>query len=150
MKLHELTTVGGARKSGKRRGRGTSSGLGKTSGRGQKGQKARSGVSLGGFEGGQNPLYRRLPKRGFHNLFSKNIQTVSLEKLQQAIDKGTLSAKDEITSEALVKAKLIRKHFDGVKLLGQHLLTTPLKFASGHFYSAGARKALEKAKCQIA
>ena len=148
MKLHELTTVGGARATKKRRGRGTSSGLGKTAGRGQKGQGSRSGVSLGGFEGGQNPLYRRLPKRGFCNIFAKNVQTIGLNRLQKALDEGKLDLKADITPASLVAAGLIRKRFDMVKILGDSVLTHPVKIAV-HQYSDTARKALEEAKCTL-
>ena len=118
MKLNELRDNPGARKERKRVGRGIGSGLGKTSGAGQKGQKSRSGVSLLGFEGGQMPLYRRLPKRGFKNVFRKDLDIVNLGSLQQAIDAKKVDAGKTIDSEALKAAGLVRKRCDGVRLLG--------------------------------
>jgi large subunit ribosomal protein L15 len=118
MRLNELRDNPGARKERKRVGRGIGSGLGKTSGAGQKGQKSRSGVSLLGFEGGQMPLYRRLPKRGFKNVFRKDFDIVNLGRLQQAIDAKKLDAGKTIDSEALKAAGLVKKRCDGVRLLG--------------------------------
>jgi len=118
MKLNELRDNPGARKERKRVGRGIGSGLGKTSGAGQKGQKSRSGVSLLGFEGGQMPLYRRLPKRGFKNVFRKDFDIVNLGSLQQAIDAKKVDAGKTIDSDALKAAGLVRKRCDGVRLLG--------------------------------
>ncbi len=117
MKLNELSDNSGARKSAMRVGRGIGSGKGKTSGRGQKGQKSRSGVSLLGFEGGQMPLYRRLPKRGFKNIFSKHFAEVNLGRVQTAIDAKKLDAGKTITAEALIAAGLVRRVRDGVRLL---------------------------------
>ncbi|RWF27364.1 50S ribosomal protein L15, partial [Mesorhizobium sp.] len=102
MKLNDLRDKDGATHSRKRLGRGIGSGSGKTAGRGVKGQKARSGVAINGFEGGQMPLYRRLPKRGFNNLFGKSFAVVSLAKIQAAIDAKKLDAKAAVTAEALV------------------------------------------------
>ena len=104
MNLNQLSDIPGAYKARKRVGRGIGSGTGKTSGRGHKGQKSRSGVSLAGFEGGQMPLYRRLPKRGFHNLFRKRFEVVNLDRLQAAIDNGKLEAKKPVDRAALVAA----------------------------------------------
>lgn len=118
MKLNELRDNPGARPSKKRVGRGLGSGLGKTSGKGQKGQKARTGVSLNGFEGGQNPLYRRLPKRGFKNIFRKEFSELTLIKLQNAINTGVLDSKSVITEETLLNSGLVRSGTKGVKLLG--------------------------------
>ena len=104
-------------------GRGEGSGNGKTAGRGQKGQKSRSGVSLVGFEGGQMPLYRRVPKRGFNNLFRKNFEVVNLDRLQKAIDDKSLDASATITAETMAAAGLVSNNRDGVRLLGKGELT---------------------------
>jgi large subunit ribosomal protein L15 len=119
MKLNQLADRPGARKAGKRRGRGIASGLGKTSGRGHKGQNSRSGVAIKGFEGGQMPLHRRMPKRGFKNLFRKNFVVVNLGRLQAAIDAGKLDAKNPIDAAALVGAGLVTNPRDGVRLLAK-------------------------------
>lgn len=119
MKLNELRDNPGATKKPIRVGRGTGSGKGKTSGRGVKGQKARTGVSIKGFEGGQMPLYRRLPKRGFNNPSSQEFQVINLDQLQAAIDNGKLDAKATIDAAALKKAGLVGKISDGVRLLGK-------------------------------
>ena len=103
----------------KRLGRGTGSGTGKTSGRGHKGQKSRSGVSLKGFEGGQMPLYRRLPKRGFTNIYKTNFNFINLVQIQNFIDKKKIDVKEEITEELLLKKKIIKKKLDGLKILGK-------------------------------
>jgi len=116
--LNELRDNPGALKPKKRLGRGIGSGKGKTSGRGHKGQKSRSGVAIKGFEGGQMPLHRRLPKRGFNNIFRKNYQEVSLARLQQAIDAGKLDAGNKITATEMLAAGLFKKAKDGVRLLG--------------------------------
>jgi large subunit ribosomal protein L15 len=119
MKLHELSDRPGASKTRKRIGRGIGSGKGKTGGRGGKGQTARSGVRIKGFEGGQMPLHRRLPKRGFKNVkFARKLNEVNLGKLQAAIDAGTLDAAAKIDAAALVKAGILRRAKDGVRLLG--------------------------------
>jgi len=119
MRLNELSDRPGATKAKKRLGRGPGSGLGKTSGRGVKGQKARSGVAIKGFEGGQMPLHRRLPKRGFSNIFAKKYNELNLGRIQEAVDSGRLDGKKPITVEALKEAGLIRRAKDGVRLLGQ-------------------------------
>ena len=119
MKLDELAGHAGARKVRKRIGRGIGSGKGKTGGRGGKGQTARSGVLIKGFEGGQMPLHRRLPKRGFKNVkFARKLNEVNLGKLQAAIDAGRLDAAAKIDAAALVKAGILRRAKDGVRLLG--------------------------------
>jgi large subunit ribosomal protein L15 len=119
MKLHELAGRAGARQSRKRIGRGIGSGKGKTGGRGGKGQTARSGVRIKGFEGGQMPLHRRLPKRGFKNtMFARKLNEVNLGRLQAAIDAGVLDAGGKIDAAAMVKAGLLRRAKDGVRLLG--------------------------------
>jgi large subunit ribosomal protein L15 len=119
MKLHELAGLPGARKQRKRIGRGIGSGSGKTGGRGGKGQTARSGVRIKGFEGGQMPLHRRLPKRGFKNTrFARKLNEVNLDRIQAAIDAGRLDAAGTIDAGALVKAGVLRRAKDGVRLLG--------------------------------
>ena len=128
MKLNELRDREGATKSRKRVGRGIGSGSGKTGGRGVKGQSSRSGVALNGFEGGQMPLYRRLPKRGFKNIFAKDFNEVSLGRIQAAIDAGKLDAKETVTVEALVKAGVVRRARDGVRLLGGGELKAKVNF----------------------
>jgi len=119
MKLNELRDNPGATKDRKRVGRGIGSGTGKTAGRGHKGQKSRSGVSLLGFEGGQMPLYRRLPKRGFKNPFSKDFSEINVGKLQAAIDAGKIDAKKSIDVDVLREAGLVGKSKDGLKLLAK-------------------------------
>ena len=118
MKLSEIADRPGARKSRRRVGRGIGSGKGKTAGRGVKGQKARTGVAVKGFEGGQMPLHRRLPKRGFNKPFRKAFNEINLGRIQQAIDAGKLDAKATIDAETLVKAGILRRAKDGVRLLG--------------------------------
>lgn len=126
MRLNEIRDNEGARRPRKRVGRGIGSGLGKTSGKGQKGQKSRSGVSLLGFEGGQMPLYRRLPKRGFTNIFRKEFQVVNLGSLQKAVDDGKLDAKATVNAETLKAAGLIKKSRDGIRLLAKGELKAKL------------------------
>jgi large subunit ribosomal protein L15 len=119
MKLHELAGRAGARKTRKRIGRGIGSGVGKTGGRGGKGQTARSGVRIKGFEGGQMPLHRRLPKRGFKNVkFARKLNEINLDRLQSAIDARRLDLAATIDAAALVKAGVLRRVKDGVRLLG--------------------------------
>jgi large subunit ribosomal protein L15 len=118
MRLNELSDRPGATRVRKRLGRGVGSGLGKTAGKGTKGQKARAGVSIKGFEGGQMPLHRRLPKRGFNNIFAKRYNELNLGRIQEAVDSGQLDGKKPITVEALKEAGLIRRAKDGVRLLG--------------------------------
>ena len=118
MKLNELSDNEGATHSRKRVGRGIGSGTGKTGGRGVKGQSSRSGVAINGFEGGQMPLYRRLPKRGFKNPFRKDLNAVSLARIQAAVDAKKLDASATIDAAALVKAGVIRRVKDGVRVLG--------------------------------
>ena len=144
MKLNEIQDNAGSSRSHKRVGRGIGSGTGKTSGRGQKGQKSRSGVSLLGFEGGQMPLYRRLPKRGFNNPFSKQYAEVNVGELQRAVDAGRVDLKQSITDKVLVDSGLARKTRDGVRLLGKGELKSKLeiKVASA---SKGGISAVEKA-----
>ena len=118
MKLSELSDRPGARKTRRRIGRGIGSGKGKTGGRGGKGQTARAGVAIKGFEGGQMPLHRRLPKRGFTNVFRKEYNEVNLGRVQQAIDAGKLDAGVTVDAAALVKAGVLRRAKEGVRLLG--------------------------------
>ena len=136
MKLNDLRDNEGATHSKKRLGRGIGSGSGKTGGRGVKGQKSRSGVAINGFEGGQMPLYRRLPKRGFNNIFAKSFVTVSLGRVQAAIDAKKLDAKATVNAEALVKAGVLRRAKDGVRVLSDGDLKAKLSFDV-----AGASKA---------
>ena len=119
MKLSDIADNAGSRKKRMRVGRGIGSGKGKTAGRGGKGQTARSGVRIKGFEGGQMPLHRRLPKRGFNNIFRLDFAEINLDRLQDAIDAKLIDAKDTITVESLVKAKVVRRPKDGVRLLGR-------------------------------
>jgi large subunit ribosomal protein L15 len=144
MKLNELKPKAGSTKRKMRVGRGIGSGKGKTSGRGVKGQKARTGVAINGFEGGQMPLYRRLPKRGFNNIFARDLVEVTLVRLQFAIDEKKLDTKGTIDAEALVKAGVIRRKKDGVKLIGGGELKSKvnLKIAGA---TKGAKEAVEKA-----
>jgi large subunit ribosomal protein L15 len=128
MRLNALTDRPGATKAKKRLGRGIGSGLGKTSGRGHKGQKSRSGVALKGFEGGQMPLDRRLPKRGFKNIFSNEFNEINLGRIQQAVGSGRLDGNKTITVAALKEAGLIRREKDGVRLLGMGELKAKLSF----------------------
>lgn len=145
MKLNDIRDNEGAHKSRIRVGRGIGSGKGKTGGRGVKGQKARSGVAVKGFEGGQMPLYRRLPKRGFNNLFAKDLNEVNLGRIQQALEAGKLDAKGVVTIEALVAAGVItRQAKDGVKILGVGELKTKLAFEV-YGASKSAVEAIEKA-----
>jgi len=144
MNLNDIKDNEGARHRRMRVGRGIGSGKGKTCGRGQKGAKARSGVSVNGFEGGQMPLHMRIPKRGFNNPFAKDYAEVNLGLVQKAIDAGKLDAKALIDHAALKAAGLARGSKDGVRLLAKGELTAKLAFAVAGV-SAGARAAVEKA-----
>src|ERR1700761_3467944 len=119
MKLNDIRDNRGARKKPITVGRGIGSGKGKTCGRGVKGQKARTGVSIRGFEGGQMPLHRRIPKRGFNNIFAKDYAELNLGRLQQAIESGKVDAKKPITCESLMAAGVVAKSHDGVRILGK-------------------------------
>jgi large subunit ribosomal protein L15 len=137
MKLNELRDNPGATKKRKRVGRGVGSGIGKTGGRGIKGQTSRSGVAIKGFEGGQMPLHRRLPKRGFTNIFAKSYAVVNLGNIQTFIDAGKLDAKATIDEAALLASGLVRRKLDGVRVLAKGSLTSKgLKIEA-----AGASKA---------
>jgi large subunit ribosomal protein L15 len=140
MKLNELRDNPGARKPKKRLGRGIGSGLGKTSGKGHKGAKARSGSSVQGFEGGQMPIYRRLPKRGFHNVFRRDYVEINLGRLQQAIDDKKVDAGKPIDGAALVEAGVLRRVRDGVRLLAKGELKAQISITV-----AGASKAAVEA-----
>ena len=137
MKLNEVRDNSGATKNAKRVGRGVGSGIGKTSGSGHKGQKARSGASINGFEGGQMPIHRRLPKRGFNNIFRKSYAIVNLGRLQVAVDAGKLDASKPVDAAALVGAGVISKARDGVRILAKGELTTK----KVEIHAAGASKA---------
>ena len=144
MKLNELSDNYGARKGRMRVGRGIGSGKGKTAGRGQKGAKARSGVSVNGFEGGQMPLHMRIPKRGFNNIFAKDFAEVNLGMIQKMIDAGKLDVSGTVDHAALKAAGLARGGKDGVRLLAKGELTTKVAFAVTGA-SKGAIAAVEKA-----
>lgn len=144
MKLNEIKDNEGSTHSRKRLGRGIGSGTGKTGGRGVKGQKARSGVAINGFEGGQMPLYRRLPKRGFNNIFAKDFNAVSLKRIQAAVDAGKLSADETVTVDALINAGVIRRAKDGVRILSDGELTSKVSFDVAGA-SQAAREKIEKA-----
>ena len=145
MKLNQIADNPGARKNRMRIGRGIGSGMGKTGGRGGKGQTARSGVRIKGFEGGQMPLHRRLPKRGFRNTpFAVKLNEVSIGKVQAAIDAGLIDAGSPVTVEAMVKAGLMRRAKGGVKVLGGGEFKTKVDF-SVYRASKSAVEAIEKA-----
>ena len=144
MKLNEIRDNEGAHKKRMRVGRGPGSGKGKTAGRGVKGQKSRSGVAIGGFEGGQMPLYMRMPKRGFNNANALKLAEVNLWRLQDAIDAKKLDIKGEIKGDALVAAGVIRRVKDGVRILGTGEIKSKLNLVVWSA-SAGAVKAIEAA-----
>ena len=144
MKLTDIADNAGSRKKRMRVGRGIGSGKGKTSGRGGKGQTARSGVRIKGFEGGQMPLHRRLPKRGFNNIFALEFVEINLDRIQQAIDAKKLDTKDTVTAETLVKAGVLRRSRDGVRLLGRGEIKAKLNIEV-HGASTSAVAAVEKA-----
>ena len=148
MKLNTIKEQDGATRNRKRVGRGIGSGRGKTSGAGHKGQKARSGVSINGFEGGQMPIHRRLPKRGFNNIFRKNFVELNLDRIQTALDTGNLDKKKPVDAAALVAAGVISKARDGVRVLANGALKDKIEI-----HVAGASKAavaaIEKAGGKI-
>ena len=144
MKLNEIAPRPGSHKKRFRIGRGIGSGAGKTGGRGGKGQTARSGVRIKGFEGGQMPLHRRLPKRGFNNIFRLEFAEINLDRIQQAIDAKTLDAKGTINAESLVKSRVLRRAKDGVRLLGRGEIKAKLNIEV-HGASKSAIAAVEKA-----
>jgi len=149
MKLNDVSDNQGARKHRTRVGRGSSSGLGKTSGRGGKGQTARAGSSINGFEGGQMPLYMRIPKRGFHNHFANDFSEINLGRIQWAIDQGKLKADSTITGAALAEAGLVRRSRDGVRLLGKGELKAKVNLEVAGA-SASAIEAVKKAGGSVA
>lgn len=140
MKLNEISDKEGANQSRKRVGRGIGSGTGKTGGRGVKGQKSRGGVAINGFEGGQMPIYRRLPKRGFNNIFSSDFNVVSVGRIQSAIDAGKLDGKGSIDAAALKGAGVIRRIKDGVRILADGDLKAKLNLE----VAGASRSAVEK------
>ena len=144
MKLNDLRDKPGSVKARKRVGRGIGSGTGKTGGRGVKGQKSRSGVSINGFEGGQMPIYRRLPKRGFTNIFAKSFNVVSLGRIQAAIDAGKLDAKAVVNLDSLKAAGVIRRAKDGVRILSDGELKAKVAFEVAGASKAAVEK-IEKA-----
>jgi large subunit ribosomal protein L15 len=144
MKLSDIADNAGSRKKRMRVGRGIGSGKGKTAGRGGKGQTARSGVRIKGFEGGQMPLHRRLPKRGFNNIFRLDFAEINLDRLQQAIDAKLVDVNETVTVETLVKTGVIRRAKDGLRLLGRGELKSKLAIEV-HGASKSAVAAVEKA-----
>jgi large subunit ribosomal protein L15 len=154
MKLNELSARPGSTKTKRRVGRGIGSGKGKTAGSGHKGQNSRSGVSLNGFEGGQMPFYRRMPKRGFTNIFRKEYEILNIGQLQKAVDDGQLDAKNTVDEAALKASKLVRGRGDGVRILAEGELTVALqinvagasKAAMAAIESAGGKITVRPAK----
>ena len=144
MKLSDIADNAGSRKKRMRVGRGIGSGKGKTSGRGGKGQTARSGVRIKGFEGGQMPLHRRLPKRGFNNVFRVEYAEINLDRLQEAIDAKAIDAGSAINAESLVKAGVVRRAKAGVRLLGRGEIKAKIDIEV-HGASKSAIAAVEKA-----
>jgi large subunit ribosomal protein L15 len=144
MKLHELRDNDGATKKAKRIGRGPGSGKGKTGGRGIKGQKSRSGVAIKGYEGGQMPLYQRLPKRGFNKPNRKEYAVVNLGLIQKFIDAGKIDTTQPVDEDALVACGLVRRKRDGVRVLAKGDLTTAVTLTVTGA-SASAKDAVEKA-----
>ena len=144
MKLSDIADNAGSRKKRMRVGRGIGSGKGKQAGRGGKGQTARSGVRIKGFEGGQMPLHRRLPKRGFNNIFKLDFAEINLDRLQEAIDAKLVDIKETVTAESLVKTGVLRRAKDGLRLLGRGELKTKLAIEV-HGASKSAIAAVEKA-----
>lgn len=144
MKLDEIRDNPGARKQRIRVGRGIGSGKGKTGGRGVKGQKARTGVAIKGFEGGQMPLHRRLPKRGFHNIFRLDYNEVSIGDIDAAVKAGKLDASQAVTEAALVAAGVLRRAKDGVRVLGSGELTVKVALEVA-YATKSAAAAVEKA-----
>jgi len=144
MNLNQISDNAGATKNRKRIGRGIGSGTGKTGGRGVKGQKSRSGVSLVGFEGGQMPLYRRLPKRGFTNIFAKTFAVFNLGDLQKAVDNKKLDIKKVVNEAALREAGMLKGNYDGVRILARGEVSAKLNIEA-----AGASKAAKAAVAAV-
>jgi large subunit ribosomal protein L15 len=148
MKLNQLSDNAGSRKARIRVGRGIGSGKGKTAGRGGKGQTARTGVRIKGFEGGQMPLHMRMPKRGFNNIFRPDLVEVNIGRLQAAIDAGKLDASGKLDGESLVKAGVLRRLRDGLRLLGDGEIKAKIQIeVAGASKSAVA--AVEKSGGQV-
>lgn len=148
MRLNELSDNPGATKARRRIGRGVGSGKGKTAGRGVKGQKSRSGVTIGGYEGGQMPIYMRLPKRGFNKPNRAKYAELSIRRLEQAVEAGVLDLKKDVDANALVAAGVIRRAHDGVRLLGTGKLSAAVKLTVA-YATPGAQKIVEKAKGSV-
>jgi large subunit ribosomal protein L15 len=144
MRLNDIKDNPGSRKTRIRIGRGIGSGMGKMGGRGGKGQTARSGVRIGGFEGGQMPLHRRLPKRGFNNPFPQKFNELNVGALQQAIDEKKIDPGQPVDVAKLVEAGVLRRPLDGLRLLGEGELKVKVTITANHA-SAGAKAAIEKA-----
>jgi large subunit ribosomal protein L15 len=144
MKLSDIADNAGSRKKRMRVGRGIGSGKGKQAGRGGKGQTARSGVRIKGFEGGQMPLHRRLPKRGFNNIFRVEFAEINLDRIQQAVDSKLIDAKETVNAESLVKSGVVRRAKGGIRLLGRGELKAKLTIEV-HGASKSAIAAVEKA-----
>ena len=144
MKLSDIADNAGSRKKRMRVGRGIGSGKGKTAGRGGKGQTARSGVRIKGFEGGQMPLHRRLPKRGFNNIFRVEFAEINLDRIQQAVDSKLIDVKETVNAESLVKSGVVRRAKGGIRLLGRGELKAKLNIEV-HGASKSAIAAVEKA-----
>jgi len=144
MRLNEIKDNPGARKTRVRVGRGIGSGLGKQAGRGGKGQTARTGVAIGGFEGGQMPLHRRLPKRGFNSMDRQRFNEINIGALQAAVDQGVLDAAKPVDVAGLVAAGILRRPLDGLRVLGDGELKAKLAITANHA-SGTARAAVEKA-----
>ena len=144
MKLSDIADNAGSRKKRMRVGRGIGSGKGKTSGRGGKGQTARSGVRIKGFEGGQMPMHRRLPKRGFNNIFRVEFAEINLDRIQQAVDSKLIDVKETVNAESLVKSGVVRRAKGGIRLLGRGELKAKLTIEV-HGASKSAVEAVEKA-----
>ena len=144
MKLNEIRDNPGAHYRAKRVGRGIGSGKGKTSARGGKGQTARTGVRIKGFEGGQMPLHRRLPKRGFNNIFALDLNELNLDRIQAAVDRGALDVSETLDAAALVRAGVLRRERDGVRVLARGEIKAAVKLVV-HGASKAAIAAVEKA-----
>ena len=144
MKLNEIADNAGSRKKRMRVGRGIGSGKGKQAGRGGKGQTARSGVRIKGFEGGQMPMHRRLPKRGFNNIFRVEFAEINLDRIQQAVDSKLIDVEETVNAESLVKSGVVRRAKGGIRLLGRGELKAKLNLEV-HGASKSAIAAVEKA-----
>ena len=144
MKLSDIADNAGSRKKRMRVGRGIGSGKGKQAGRGGKGQTARSGVRIKGFEGGQMPMHRRLPKRGFNNIFRVEFAEINLDRIQQAVDSKLIDVKETVNAESLVKSGVVRRAKGGIRLLGRGELKAKLNIEV-HGASKSAIAAVEKA-----